>query len=90
MSTLLLSFAAGHRKWFWSRLNLGCDSDLSADFLNLILAALVIFLLKLFLQSASKSSFFGLGAEIHPVLKLQFLMPLRVVLLCFAILSIAL
>ena len=31
-----------------------------------------------------KSSFFRSGVEIHPVLELQFLTPLRVVLLCFA------
>ena len=46
--------------------------------------ALVIFLLKFLLKSASKSSFCRFGAEIHPVLELQFPMPLRVVLLCFA------
>ena len=46
--------------------------------------ALVIFLLKILLKSASKSSFFRSGVEIHPVLELQFPTPLRVVLLCFA------
>ena len=46
--------------------------------------ALVIFLLKILLKSASKSSFFRSGVEIHPVLKLQFPTPLRVVLSCFA------
>ena len=35
--------------------------------------ALVIFLLKILLKSASKSSFFRSGVEIHPVLELQFL-----------------
>ena len=44
----------------------------------------MIFLLKILLKSASKSSFFRSGVEIHPVLKLQFPTPLRVVLLCFA------
>ena len=44
--------------------------------------ALVIFLLKSLLQSASKSSFFALASR--SVLKLQFPTPLRVVLLCFA------
>ena len=43
--------------------------------------ALVIFLLKILLKSASKSSFFRSGVEI---LELQFPMLLRVVLLCFA------
>ena len=45
--------------------------------------ALVIFLLKILLKSASKLSFFRSGVEI-PVLELQFPTPLRVVLLCFA------
>ena len=45
--------------------------------------ALVIFLLKILLKSASKSSFFSLWRR-DPVLELQFLTPLRVVLLCFA------
>ena len=46
--------------------------------------ALVNFLLKILLKSASKSSFFRAGVEIHPVLELQFPTPLCVVLLCFA------
>jgi len=46
--------------------------------------AVVIFLLKIFLKSASKSSLFCFGVEIHPVLELQFLAPLRVIILCFA------
>ena len=45
--------------------------------------ALVIFLLKILLKSASKSSFFSLWRR-NPVLELQFPTPLRVVLLCFA------
>ena len=44
--------------------------------------ALVIFLLKLFLNSASKSCFFLWRRD--PVLELQFLALLRVVLVCFA------
>ena len=44
--------------------------------------ALVIFLLKIFLKSASKS-FFSLWRR-DPVLELQFPTPLRVVLLSFA------
>ena len=48
---ILLSFAAGLRKSYWSgRMR---HSDLSADFLHL---ASVIFLLKILLKSASKSS----------------------------------
>ena len=43
----------------------------------------MIFLLKILLKSASKSSFFRSGVEIR-VLELQFPTPLRVVLLCFA------
>ena len=45
--------------------------------------ALVIFLLKILLKSASKSSFFRSGVEIR-FWSLQFPTPLRVVLLCFA------
>ena len=45
--------------------------------------ALVIFLLKILLKSASKSSFFSLWRR-DPVLELQFPTLLRVVLLCFA------
>ena len=44
--------------------------------------ALVIFLLKILLKSASKSSFFRWRRD--PVLELQFPTPLHVVLLCFA------
>ena len=44
--------------------------------------ALVIFLLKILLKSASKSSFFSLWRR-DPVLDLQFPTQLRVVLLCF-------
>ena len=45
--------------------------------------ALVIFLLKILLKSASKIVFFSLWRR-DPVLELQFPTPLRVVLLCFA------
>ena len=59
----------------------GCDSNASVIFAIL---ALVVFLLNINLKNASRSSFFCFGVEIHPVLKLQFPTPLRVVLLCFA------
>jgi len=62
-------------------LHQGCNSDLSADFLNFGAGD---FALKPLSKSASKS-FFSFGVEIHPVLELRFLTPLRVVLLCFAI-----
>ena len=52
-SRLLGAAAAIVLEW----LHQGCDSDLSADFSNL---ALVIFLLKFLLKSASKSCFFWL------------------------------
>ena len=38
---------------------------------NFFISAWMIFLLKLLLKSASKSSFFRFGVEIHPVLELQ-------------------
>ena len=78
---ILLSFAAGSRKSYWS----GCmkaATVISQQIFSIL--ALVIFLLKILLKSASKSSFFRAGVEIHPVLELQFPTPLRVVLLCFA------
>ena len=59
----------------------GCDSDLSADFLHFGASD---FPSKILLKSASKSSFFRSGVEIHPVLDLQFPTQLRVVLLCLA------
>ena len=55
--------------------------DLLANFLHFGASD---FPLKILLKSASKSSFFRSGVEIHPVLELQFPTPLRVVLLCFA------
>ena len=78
---ILLSFAAEDRKSYWSgyiqAARLICQQSFA-------ILALVIFLLKILLKSASKSSFFCFGVEIHPVLELQFPRPLRVVLLCFA------
>ena len=77
---ILLSFAAGLRKSYWS----GCMKAATVICQQIFsILALVIFLLKIFLKSASKSSFFRSGVEI-PVLELQFPTPLRVVLLCFA------
>ena len=46
-------------------LHQGCDSDLSADFLNF---GANNFPIKILLKSASKSCFFRFGVEIHPVL----------------------
>ena len=78
---ILLSFAAGLRKSYWS----GCMKAPTVICQQIFsILALVIFLLKILLKSASKSSFFRSGVEIHPVLELQFPTPLRVVLLCFA------
>ena len=76
-----LSFAAGLRKSYWS----GCMKAATGICQQIVsILALVIFLLKILLKSASKSSFFRSGVEIHPVLELQFPTLLRVVLLCFA------
>ena len=76
---ILLSFAAGLRKSYWS----GCMKAATVICQQIFsILALVIFLLKILLKSASKSSFFRSGVD--PVLELQFLTPLRVVLLCFA------
>ena len=78
---ILLSFAAGLRKSYWS----GCMKAATVICQQIFsILALVIFLLKILLKSASKSSFFRFGVEIHPVLELQFPTQLRVVLLCFA------
>ena len=77
---ILLSFAAEHRKSYWS----GCIQAAAAIAICqqiFAILVLVIFLLKFFLKSASKSSFCRFGVE---VLELQFPRPLRVVLLCFA------
>ena len=84
---ILLSFAAGSRKSYWS----GCMKAATAICQQIFsILALMIFLLKILLKSASKSSFFRSGVEIHPVLELQFPTPLRVVLLCFATQSLQL
>ena len=76
---ILLSFAAGLRKSYWS----GCmkAATVICQQISSILA-LVIFLLKILLKSASESSFFSLWRR-DPVLDLQFPTQLRVVLLCF-------
>ena len=76
---ILLSSAAEHRKSYWN----GCiqAARLICQQIFAILA-LVIFLLKILLKSAS-IFFFCFGVEIL-VLELQFPTPLRVVLLCFA------
>ena len=58
----------------------GCDSDLSADFLNFGASD---FRLKIPFKNCFKIFFFSL-ASIHPVLELQFPTLLRVVLLRFA------
>ena len=77
---ILLSFAAGLRKSYWS----GCmkAATLICQQIFSILAP-VSFFLKILLKSASKSSFFSLWRR-DPVLELQFPTPLCVVLLCFA------
>ena len=77
---ILLSFAAGLRKSYWS----GCMKAATVICQQIFfILALVIFLLKILLKSASKSSFFSLWRR-DPVLELQFPTPLCVVLLCFA------
>ena len=69
-------------KWCWW---MSCRWSFEGSLARNAFLALVIFLLKILLKSASKSSFFRSGVdEIHPVLELQFPTPLRVVLLCFA------
>ena len=76
-----LSFAAGLRKSYWS----GCMKAATVICEQIFsILALVIFLLKILLKSASKSSFFRSGWRRDPVLDLQFPTQLRVVLLCFA------
>ena len=59
---IILSFAAGSRKSYWS----GCmkAATVICQQISSILA-LVIFLLKILLKSASKSSFFRFGVEIR-------------------------
>ena len=66
---ILLSFAAEVCKSYWS----GCIQAAIVICQQIFaILALVIFLLKILLKSASKSSFFCFGVEIHPVLELQF------------------
>ena len=93
---ILLSFAAEDCKSYWS----GCIQAAIVICQQIFpILALIIFLLKFLLKSASKSSFFVLQLalasnnfpfkipfkKIHPVLELQFPTPLHVVLLlCFA------
>ena len=58
---ILLSFAAGLRKSYWS----GCIQAATVTCQQIFfILALVIFLLKILLKSASKSSFFRFGVEI--------------------------
>ena len=77
---ILLSFAAEDHKSYWN----GCIKAAKVICQQIFsILALVIFLLKFLLKSASKSSFCRFGVEI-PVLELQFPTPLHVVLLCFA------
>ena len=72
---ILLSFAAEDRKSYWN----GCIKAAKVNCQQIFsILALMIFLLKILLKSASKSSFCRFGVE------LQFPTPLRVVLLCFA------
>ena len=59
---ILLSFAAGLRKSYWS----GCMKAATLICQQIFsILALVIFLLKILLKSASKSSFFRSGVEIR-------------------------
>ena len=59
---ILLSFGAGHRKSYWS----GCIQAAIVICQQIFsILALVIFLLKFRLKSASKSSFFRFGVEIR-------------------------
>ena len=59
---ILLSFAAGLRKSYWS----GCMKAATVICQQIFsILALVIFLLRIFLKSASKSSFFRSGVEIR-------------------------
>ena len=75
---MLLSFAAGLRKSYWS----GCIQAATVICHQIFaILALIIFLLKILWKSASKSSFFSLWRR-DPVL--QFPTQLRVFLLCFA------
>ena len=64
---ILLSFAAGHGKLYWN----GCIMSARGICQRILpILALAIFLLKVFLKSASKLSFFLCRRD--PVLELQF------------------
>ena len=77
---ILVSFAAGSRKSYWS----GCIKAATWICQQIFfILALVIFLLKTLLKSVSKSFFFVLWRR-DPVVELQFPTPLRVLLLRFA------
>ena len=66
---ILLSFAAGLRNSYWS----GCMKAATVICQQIFsILAPAIFFLKILLKSASKSSFFRSGVEIHPVLELPF------------------
>ena len=59
---ILLSFAAGHRKLYWN----GCIKSARVICHQIFpILALIFFLLKLFLKSASKSCFFSFSVEIR-------------------------
>ena len=76
---ILLSFAAGSRKSYWS----GCMKAATVICQQIFsILALAIFLLNPF-KKCFKIVFFLLWRR-DPVLELQFPTPLRVVLLCFA------
>ena len=77
---ILLSFAAGSRKSYWSGCMKAATSDLSADFLHFGASD---FPSKNPFKKCFKIVFFSLWRR-DPVLELQFPTPLRVVLLCFA------
>ena len=75
LAACVMSFAAGSRKSYWS----GCMKAATVICQQIFsILALVIFLLKILLKSASKSSFFRSGVEI------RFWSIARVFLLCFA------
>ena len=61
---ILLSFATEHRKSYWS----GCMQAaivICHEIFAILIFTVVIFLLKILLKSASKSSFFCFGGEIR-------------------------
>ena len=77
---ILLSFAAGSRKSYWS-VCMKAATVICQQICSIL--ALVIFLLKILFKKCFKIVFFLLWRR-DPVLELQFPTPLRVVLLCFA------